>query len=435
MQVSTAVAQTTTTQVIPLEKRVSDAVVVFDSKKIDLTALAEKYKDLKVSDINDNKQVKVVDDARKDLKKERCDIQNQGKAIRASIKELTDNVSAKEKELTGIISPIETALEAEVARVESERERIKQEAEAKRRAIIEGRVKQLIDLGCTFDGSRYAIGDRSVALIVITEMSDELFDKTVYQFAEVATAIEDARKHNERIKAEAQEVERLQKEAEKKQMEAERAELEKLRAEQAKREEAIKAEQERNRLEAEKIEAEKRAIEQEKVNKERERVEKLVAARSSDLKFLGLVEFADHYSHPIYEKTGVDKSTLETATPEQWNELTELFSKRIEAGKQAAEQKRLAELEAAKEQARKEEAERIAAENKRKEEEAAAQESEAKRQAALAPDKDKLMAFADNLSKLELPTVESEAAKKITDDVKALIAKIQNHIHSKVKSL
>lgn len=87
------------------------------------------------------------------------------------------------------------------------------------------------------------------------------------------------------------------------------------------------------------------------------------------------------------------------------------------------------------------EAEKLAAielENKRIAGEKQAEEAERieqERQAALAPDKDKLIAWADLLSKVPTPIMSNEATEKIMVDALGLVAKIQQFISKQTKSL
>lgn len=62
------------------------------------------------------------------------------------------------------------------------------------------------------------------------------------------------------------------------------------------------------------------------------------------------------------------------------------------------------------------------------------EKAEQERQAALAPDKEKLQLFSDELSKLKLPVV-GEGAQVIVNDIQLMINKMQAHILKKIKDL
>lgn len=76
------------------------------------------------------------------------------------------------------------------------------------------------------------------------------------------------------------------------------------------------------------------------------------------------------------------------------------------------------------------------AEAERKAKEAAIKaDEEAKRKALLAPDKDKLLAYADQIDLLAAPAVESEDAAAIVRQTKELLARVGNNIRTKAQEL
>lgn len=271
-------------QLVPIEKIVADGVAVFESVKDKVTGLAEQYKTLTVTDINDNKQLKKVSEARKELKRERIEIENQAKEIRKSIKEVTDKVSAKEKELLSIIEPVETQLEEEEKRVEAERERIRLEAVRKEEERVQGRMKAITATGAVFNGISYKVGTFSMSHLELLKTTDEDFEELV-EMAKHAAEVEQKRLEKEEAEREEQrrlEEERLRKEQEAREeeqrkiaeeqerMRKEREELERLRREQEEREQKIRDEEERLKQERERMERE----EEERKERERKEAEK-----------------------------------------------------------------------------------------------------------------------------------------------------------------
>lgn len=431
---------------ITIEQKVANGIAVFNSKKDELTLLAEKCTGLKVTDINDKKQLTAVSNARKELKAERCEIQNQGKEIRSQIAIVSKQVTEKEKELTGIISPIEDELQAEEDRVQAEKDRIIKEDQEKEAERVQARVASILNTGCVFDGISYTLGEMKVPHVTLVSSDDVAFNKIVSDFNALAVEIEAKRLQDERIKAEADEAERKSIAAEKKKIEEDRAELERLRKQHQEREQAAQVEADRIKAEQAqreaKIQEEARALqegkerqEKQQADVERERINAIVTGRVNELKSFGLVEYSTHYGHPVYDCTAIEKEIIQKATINDWEETLSLLSQRIDEGKAIAEEKRLADIEAVKEQARKEEQERIQAAQRLQAEQEVKEKAEAARVAALAPDKEKLVAFANMLGKLELPVVNADAAKTIATDIQAMIAKMQNHIHSKTKAL
>ena len=99
-----------------------------------------------------------------------------------------------------------------------------------------------------------------------------------------------------------------------------------------------------------------------------------------------------------------------------------------------------AERKAAEEQAQKERAERerLEAEARKKEEEEKARkaaENEARRRAAAAPDKEKLMAFAAELSAIEVPAVKDKQARRIREELENRMSDIAKWLREEAERL
>ena len=119
-----------------------------------------------------------------------------------------------------------------------------------------------------------------------------------------------------------------------------------------------------------------------------------------------------------------------------------LRAERAELEKQQAEERARMEAErkAAEEQAQKERAERerLEAEARKKEEEEKARkaaENEARRRAAAAPDKEKLMAFAAELSAIEVPAVEDKQARRIREELENRMSAIAKWLREEAERL
>lgn len=100
------------------------------------------------------------------------------------------------------------------------------------------------------------------------------------------------------------------------------------------------------------------------------------------------------------------------------------------AKEQAEIQAKLDEARKAREASEKAEADRKAEEARR-----LAAEEESKRSALLAPDKEKLMAFADVIDKLDLPNVSNREAGKLVDETKDFLNRISQNLRNKAKEL
>jgi hypothetical protein len=106
-------------------------------------------------------------------------------------------------------------------------------------------------------------------------------------------------------------------------------------------------------------------------------------------------------------------------------------AERVENEKRLEEERKAAEIERKKREAlEREQKEREAAEAKRK-----AAEEEEKRQALLAPDKQKLIAFADIIDRLELPQVANREAGKLLDETQDFLTRISKNLRNKAREL
>lgn len=81
----------------------------------------------------------------------------------------------KEKEVTGQIEEVEAYLQDQENKVDQEKERLKQEAIQKEKQRIQGRVYAMLDLGMSYNGSAYALGDHEVDSDDLPKMTDESF--------------------------------------------------------------------------------------------------------------------------------------------------------------------------------------------------------------------------------------------------------------------
>ena len=94
----------------------------FNPTKHELTELAKKYKGMKIKDLNDEKEMKVIKDAKKDLASRRIHIVKTLKTIRDWAIQFQRDCISKEKELVSIIDDVESSLKAELERVKLEKE-------------------------------------------------------------------------------------------------------------------------------------------------------------------------------------------------------------------------------------------------------------------------------------------------------------------------
>ena len=223
--------------------------VVFSITDSAIAVLREKYMPLKVKGLADKSGLAAVHDARIEVKSLRVDVEKKRKELKADALEYGRKVDSEAKRITDLLTPIENHLEAEESIVAQEKERIIQEAERRKRDMIDARLKALADCECMANPA------------TVAEMNDHTFDQLLS-----AGQIEFRQKQEDRAKAE---VLRIATEAKAKEdaskLAAERAELDKLRKDQEAEAARIRAEQ---AAAQKKIDDERRAIELEKAKAE-----------------------------------------------------------------------------------------------------------------------------------------------------------------------
>lgn len=182
--------------------------------------------------------------------------------------------------------------------------------------------------------------------------------------------------------------------------------------------EELKAAKEAKELAAQKAEAERiaaekaAAVEQERIRKENAKLKAEAEARE--------VAMAKERA----QAEAARKAAEETARKER---------EAIEA--KAAKERAEVEAKLAKEREAREAAEKLEAERKAKIAAQQAAEQAAKTKALLAPDKEKLMAFADTIDRLELPNLANREAGKLLDETKDFLNRISMNLRNKAKEL
>lgn len=305
-------------------------------------AVIGQSQDLEVTSEDQKDDIEQAGIARKELKRLRCDAENQRKSLKeASLREgqAVDKMFNVIKE---IIKPEEDRLEEIEKIVERAAEKRRQAKIAERRAMLAGYVE-------------------NTTVYKYEDISDE-------DFVALIKELDDARNaREEEAKRRAAEEETARKKAEE---------------ERIAREKAMAEEQEHIRKENEKLKAEAEAREKE-LAKQREADEKRLAAERAEQE------------------------------------------KKLEAERQKAEEERQKREALETEQRKKAEAEA----------KAKAEAEEQQRQSLLAPDKDKLTKFADELDAIELPNVSNREAGKLLDDTKDFLTRISKNLRVKAEQL
>ena len=212
-------------------------------------------------------------------------------------------------------------------------------------------------------------------------------------------------------------------------------------------------------LNAAKIEHQRQIEEQQKAEAERierERKEKLFADRRA--KTIRLVNFIENYEEVQFGElsedefmqivnSAIEKRTAHEAEQERIKkdleekeaalqaERKKREAEAAEAAKKAAEEKKKADEEAAA--LREKIAEQERAEKQRKEAEEAAKKkaAESAKKAAAAPDREKLLKFAELVDGISVPELSSREATEIATNARVLLDKVVAYINSKVAAL
>src|SRR3990167_1199971 len=241
----------------------------FNPKKSELVELYKKFSSLEIVGIDDIEGYQKVDEARKELKKQRVGIEKQGKEFRADALRFQKAVIAYEKELIEIIEPLEIELGQKQEVVDLEKQRIKMVA------LLPNRKERLVTIG--------VVVKDDIILGMDSEEFDSFFNEKKSEYLnakELKIQEAEAKIEKEKEIREAEKNARTEAEENSKReiaLAKERAELDKkeaLRKAEAEKQAII---DENNRKERERLEAEekKKREEQEKIRLEKEAKAKL----------------------------------------------------------------------------------------------------------------------------------------------------------------
>lgn len=304
--------------------------------------IINQSQDLEVTSEDQKDEIEQASIARKELKKLRCEAENQRKSLKESALREGQAIDKMFNVIKEIIKPEEDRLEQH----EKFAERMAAERFARTCAERKARLLEYVE-----DAGFYKYEN----------LSDDAFDQLIKQ-------LEDAR----------------------------------VAREKAEREAAEAAEAERQRLEAERIAREKATAEEaERIRKENEKLKAEAAAREAEIAKQRVAE-----------------------------------EKRLQAERLEQNRKIAAERAKAEEERKKREA--IEAEQRAKAEEQAkakAEAAEAERQALLAPDKEKLVKFADSIAQIEAPLVSDDKARDLITATKRYLDQVSDNLRQKAKLL
>lgn len=227
--------------------------ITFPVVEAKIAELAAQYDALTIDGINDKAGLTVVHEARMTVRDYRLKVEKKRVELKKDSLEYGRKVDSEAKRLTELLEPIELRLENKEKAIAAEKEKIKRAAEDAKRAIVETRVKALVEAGATPNP------------LVVAEYTEEAFQESLAEAKSVkAERDRIAEEERQRVAAEV-EARRLEGER----LAAERAALDAQRREQEQEAARLKAEQ--AKIEAKAAE-QRRAIELE--NAKREAAEK-----------------------------------------------------------------------------------------------------------------------------------------------------------------
>ena len=324
-------------QVLSLESVIETKLVQNNVTEKVLSALKEKYGDMKLKALDDKESYLELKSAAKDCAKVRTlavKICKEGREEAVRTQKLW---IAKEKEVVGKVAEVEDALDGEISKYDAEVERKATEEINRQEEAYINRQATLTRMGATFVDGSFVLGEASFEAALIKQSSQDVWEEAVVpKFQAEYEKIEAVRVAAEKEKAEREaEMKRQQEELERQQLEFKRQQ-----------EEFEKQKQEAERLAKEKELADQREREKAISDLQRKRFELLFP----------------------FNPTGadVDMNTLWSLEESRFSEVLEgkknEFEKAQLERERLAEEKRLADIELAKQEAVRKEQERIAAE-------------------------------------------------------------------------
>lgn len=194
-------------------------------------------REIKIEGVDDREGYNSVDEARKNVRAERLELQKTGKATVEYLEAAKKIVRNQVTEIRDIYAETEETLKAKLAAIDDEKTRIKEAEERAALELFNNRVEQLFTAGFKYDGLNYIAGSLAITPQDIQDSADELFHDFVTQGREFVA-------EQQRLEAERQaelerfrEMERRQKEEQERlEKEAARLEAQRIAQEQAEKE-------------------------------------------------------------------------------------------------------------------------------------------------------------------------------------------------------
>jgi hypothetical protein len=322
-------------QLVPIEEQISQELVKQNVTEAVIAGLKEKYGHLKIQGIEDRETYDRVKTGRKECKAFRVLAKKICEKGREDAVAIQKAWVKKQKDVTDLIAEIEDPLEEQEKAYEAAVAKDKEERKRKQEEQLITRQQTLTSMGALYSDGNFRLGDVSFELSLVKESENDIWEETILpKFQAEYEKVEAERIEQERIKQE--------REAE---MERKQEEMNKRLKEIQDKEDALKKaqeEQERNQKEEE----------SRKAAESKAQLEKRTKFRSDELATLGL-NYSITAEAYVYEDVNVHWTEITTMNDAEWDALTVRINPIINEKKEAAKQKRLAEIEAQKEAERK----------------------------------------------------------------------------------
>lgn len=182
---------------ITVEDVISTEIKKFNLADAKIAELKEKFKDLKISGVEDKDGYKSVSEAIKIVRTYRTGVEKVRKQIKEDYLKTGRAIDEEAKRLTASLEEIENPLKDKKQEIDDEIQAEKDRQEAEAQAKTDKRVEELEAVGIKFDGRFYSIGeDISVDIVTIKDFTDEQFA----EFKNRVSAVNDKLQEAERIK-------------------------------------------------------------------------------------------------------------------------------------------------------------------------------------------------------------------------------------------
>jgi hypothetical protein len=378
------------------EQKSLTGLELFNPLKSQLAGMKQEAMDIKVENVLDKFNAKRAHDKRMEIVKIRTSADNIKKDGKKRILEEGKKWDSVYNEIEKECKDSENHLREQEEIVTKEEERQAKEREEKAAIKLQSRIDTLLKYPMVYTGMGYVYTDLSIDSVSLNILEDEAFNAFVEKVSVKHTA-ETARIAEEQLKAK-EESDRL---------EAENKRLQKIAEDQA--------------AEATRLQAEKDALAQAK-NK----------ARQDRLFVIGLTWSGKNYT---YKSLSASPTIITEQSDDDFDVTVTDLSKEITAIKEQAEKDRIAEEKRIADEAAETERKRIAKEKADAEQAKVEKQAEIERKKSLAPDKDKLIEYADYLASIELPFVKSPEAQKILDTANDTIQETIEFIRNEANKL